>query len=107
MPSSETETCSRGCSALERDGASLEGASSPRVRRNPTRGGVRLSIKTEPHPRGRPALERGEVVPMRCRTPRAKRISARGWLGRSSGGLWVHGFVLRVFRLVCVCFLRT
>jgi hypothetical protein len=29
MPLSETETCSRGRSALDRDGASLEGASSP------------------------------------------------------------------------------
>jgi hypothetical protein len=97
MPLSETETCSRGRSALDRDGASLEGASSPRARRNPARGGVRPSSEAEPHPRGRPALERGKVVPVQRRTPRAKRSSARGWLGRLSGGLWVRGFVLCVF----------
>jgi hypothetical protein len=37
--SSETEPCSRGRSALDRDGSPLEGASSPRARRNLTRGG--------------------------------------------------------------------
>jgi hypothetical protein len=97
MPTSETETCSRGRSALDRDGASLEGASSPRARRNPARGGDRSSSEAEPHPRGRPALDRSGVVPMRRRTPRAKRSSARGWLGRLFGGPWARGFVLRVF----------
>jgi hypothetical protein len=97
MPSSETETCSRGRSAPDRDGASLEGASSPRARRDPTRGGDRPSSEAEPHPRGRPALERGRVVPVRYRAPRAKRSSARGWLGRLYGGPWARGFILRVF----------
>jgi hypothetical protein len=88
---------SRSRPGLDRDRASLEGASGPRARRNPARGGVRPSSEAEPHPRGRLALERGEVVPVRRRTPRAKRNSARGWPGRLSGGPWVHGFVLRVF----------
>jgi hypothetical protein len=96
MPSSEMETRSRGRSALDRDEASREGASSPRARWNPARGGVQPSSKAEPHPRGRPALERGEVVPGRRRTPRAERSSARGWLGRLSGGPRVRGFVLRM-----------
>jgi hypothetical protein len=78
--SSETEARSRGRLSLDRDGASLEGASSPRVRRNLTRGGVQPPSEAEPYPRGRPALERGEVVPVRRRTPRAERSSARGWL---------------------------
>jgi hypothetical protein len=34
---------------------------------------------------------------VRHRAPRAKRTSARGWLGRLSGGPWAHGFILRVF----------
>jgi hypothetical protein len=38
MPSSETEARSRGRLALNRDGASREGASSPQARRSPTRG---------------------------------------------------------------------
>jgi hypothetical protein len=97
MPSSETETCSRGRSTLDQDGASLEGASSPRARRSPARGGDRPSSEAESHPRGRPALERGGVVLVRRRTPRAKRSSARGWLGRLSCGTWAHGFILRVF----------
>jgi hypothetical protein len=57
---------------------------------------VMPSSETEPHPRGRPAHERGEVVPGRRRTPRAERSSARGWLSRLSGGSWVRGFVLHM-----------
>jgi hypothetical protein len=97
MPSSETETCSRGRWALDQDGASLEGASSPRARRNLTRGGVQPSNEAEPYPRGRPALERGEFVSVRRRTPRAKRSSARGWLRPIVWWAGVRGFVLRVF----------
>jgi hypothetical protein len=37
--SCELETRSRGCLALERGGTSPEGATSPRARRNLTRGG--------------------------------------------------------------------
>jgi hypothetical protein len=81
MSSSEMETRSRGRSALDRDGAPLEGASSPRVRQNPARGGAQPPSEAEPHPRGRPALERGGVLPVRHRAPRVKRSSARGWLG--------------------------
>jgi hypothetical protein len=56
--SSEAEPRSRGCSALSRDGTSLEGASSPRARRNPTRGGARPSSEAEPHSRGdQPSIE--------------------------------------------------
>jgi hypothetical protein len=74
MPSSKTETFSRGRSALDRDGASLEGASSPRARRNParggdrprarrnlTRGGDRPSIEAELYRRGTMPLERSGV----------------------------------------------
>jgi hypothetical protein len=55
--SSEAEPRSRERSALDRDGTSLEGASSPRARRNPARGGVQPPSEAEPPPRGRPALE--------------------------------------------------
>jgi hypothetical protein len=34
---------------------------------------------------------------MRHRTPRAKRSSARGWLGRLPGGPWARRFISRVF----------
>jgi hypothetical protein len=81
--SSEAEPRPRGCPALERGEASPEGASSPRVRRNLTRGGVQHSTEAKPHPRGRPALERGGVSLVRCRGTRAKRSFARGWLGLS------------------------
>jgi hypothetical protein len=50
--SSKVEPRSRGCSVLDRDGTSLEGASSPQARRNPTRGGVQPPSEAEPHPRG-------------------------------------------------------
>jgi hypothetical protein len=59
MSSSETETRSRGCSALDRDGTSLEGASSPRAKRNPARGA--------------PALERGGTSSEGATGPRARR----------------------------------
>jgi hypothetical protein len=94
MPSSETEIRSKGRSALDRDGTSLEGASTPRARRNPARRGAQPSSEAEPHPRGRPALERGEVLPV-WRHPRAKRSSARGSPGRLSGGPRVREFILR------------
>jgi hypothetical protein len=61
IPSSETEICSRGRSALDRDGTLLEGAYSPRARQNLARRGAQPSSEAEPHPRGRPALERGEA----------------------------------------------
>jgi hypothetical protein len=110
IPSSETEARSRGRLALDRDRTSLEGGPSPARCGNSAVGGDQPSSEAEPlprgdrplrevepHLRGRPALERGEVVLVRRRTPRAERSSARGWLGRSSGGPWVCGFVLRVF----------
>jgi hypothetical protein len=97
MPSSETEIHSRGRSALDRDGTSLEGASSPRARQNPARRGTQPSSEAEPHPRGRPTLERGEVLPVRHRHPRAKQSSARGCPGRLSGGPWAREFILRAF----------
>jgi hypothetical protein len=96
MPSSETKIHSRGRSALDRDGTSLEGASSPRARQNPPRRGAQPSSEAEPHPRGRPALERGEVLPVRHRHPRAKRSSARGCPGRLSGGPRAREFILCV-----------
>jgi hypothetical protein len=86
MSSSETETRSMGVQLSIETGTSLEGASSPRVRRNPARGGAQPSSEAEPQPRGRPALERGGILPVRHRHPRAKRSSARGCLGRLSGG---------------------
>jgi hypothetical protein len=49
---SGAEPRSRGRSALHRDGTSLEGASSPRARRNPARGGVLPPSEAVPHPRG-------------------------------------------------------
>jgi hypothetical protein len=56
----KTEARLRGRLALDRDGASLEGASSPRARRNLTRGGA-------------PALERGGTSPEGPTGPRARR----------------------------------
>jgi hypothetical protein len=96
MPSSETEIRSRGRSALDRDGTSLEGVSSPRARQNPARRGTQPSSEAEPHPRLRPALEQGEVLPVQHRHPRVKRSSAQGCPGRLSGGPWARGFILRV-----------
>jgi hypothetical protein len=95
--------------ALERDGNPLEGALSSRSRRDLARGGVQPpseaesrskgaqpSSEAEPHPRGRPALERGEVLPVRHRHPRAKRSSARGCPGHLSGEPRAREFILRV-----------
>jgi hypothetical protein len=58
--------------SLERGGISLEGAFSPLVRRNLTRGGVQPSSEAEPHPRGRPALERGGTSSEGAPSPRAR-----------------------------------
>jgi hypothetical protein len=62
--------------SLERGGDSREGVSGPRARRNLTRGGDQPSSKAEPHPRGRPALERDGVSLVWCCAPRAKRSFA-------------------------------
>jgi hypothetical protein len=67
--SSGAESRSRGYLALERGGASPEGASSPRVRRSPARGDVQPSSEVESCPRGHPALERGGVSLERYRIP--------------------------------------
>jgi hypothetical protein len=96
MPFSEMEICSRGRSAIDRDETSLEGASSPRARRNPARRGAQPSSEAEPHPRGRPALDEGKVLPVRHRHPRAKQSSAQGCPGRLSGGPLAREFILPV-----------
>jgi hypothetical protein len=78
VPSSETETRSRGCSALDRDGASLggggrpapergriqlEGASDPRARRSLTRGGDWPSSEAKSYQCSAVPLERSGVPP--------------------------------------------
>jgi hypothetical protein len=77
--------------------SSSEAAFSSRSRLELARGGVQPPSEAESHPRGRLALERGGVLPSRHRAPRAKRSSARGWLGRLCGGPWAREFILRVF----------
>jgi hypothetical protein len=107
MPSSETETRSRGPSALDRDGASCEG-------------GVQAPSEAESRSRGRPTLERYGTSPEGVTGPRARRSCTGVVLYPSSGaefrprvarpivswavGLWVC--FACVFRFVCVCFLR-
>jgi hypothetical protein len=99
----------RAREVLERDRALLKGAFSSRPRRVLARGGAQPSSEAEPRSRGRPAPERSGTSPegaigLRARrgftsaapTPRAKRSSARGWLGRLSGGPWARGFILCV-----------
>jgi hypothetical protein len=61
--SSEAEPCSRGRSALDRDGTPLEGAPSPRVRRNLTRGGDQPSSEAEFYQCDTVPLERSRVPP--------------------------------------------
>jgi hypothetical protein len=63
MSSSETETRSRGRSTLDRDGTLLEGATGPRARRNPARGGDRPSSEAEFFRCGTVPLERSGVPP--------------------------------------------
>jgi hypothetical protein len=86
MPSSETETCSRGRLALDRDGASREGGGG---RPAPERDKAQLEGAIDPRAR--------RICSRRCRTPRADQSSARGWLGRLSDGPWARRFVL------CAC----
>jgi hypothetical protein len=82
IPTSETETRSRGRTALDQGGAPRE-----RGRLAPERGGVLHEGASDPRarrnltPGGRPTHEQGGVVPGRCRTARAEWSSARGWLG--------------------------
>jgi hypothetical protein len=61
--SSEAEPRSRGRSALDRDVTSLEGAFSPRARRNLTRGGDQSSSEAEFDQCGTMPLERSGVPP--------------------------------------------
>jgi hypothetical protein len=110
MPLSEEQVWRRrALEVLDRDGTSLEGAFSPRARRNPARGGAQPPSEAESCSRGRPAPERGGTSPegttsprarqslsVRCRAPRTKRSSARGWPGRLSDGSWALGFISRV-----------
>jgi hypothetical protein len=72
MPSSETETCSRGRLALDRDGASREGGH-PALER----GGVPLE--------GRPTLERDGSLLEGAIDPRAMRICLEAVSYPSSG----------------------
>jgi hypothetical protein len=103
IPSSETETRLRGRSALDRDGASREGGVQPPSEAE-SRSGGRLTLeRDETSPEGA-TVPRGEVVLGWRRAPRAEWSSARGWLGRFSGGPWVC--FARAFRFVCVCLLR-
>jgi hypothetical protein len=97
MPSRETETRSRGRLALDRDGASREGGGvQPSSEAESRSRAVRPSSETDPHSRVRSTHERGGFVPRRCRTPRAERSPARGWLGRLIDVPWARGFILRV-----------
>jgi hypothetical protein len=120
MSSSETETHSRGRSALNRDRTPLEGASSPRARRNPARGGVQPPSEAESRSRGRSAPERGGTSLEGATGPRARRSFTSAAPRPSSEaefrprvarptvwwavGPWVY--LTRAFRFVCVCFLR-
>jgi hypothetical protein len=61
--SSETESRSRGRSALDRDGTLLEGVSSPRARRNLNRGVDRHSSEAKFYRCGTVPLERSGVPP--------------------------------------------
>jgi hypothetical protein len=92
MPSSETETCSRGRSTLDRDGATLEGASSPRARRNITRGVT--------GPRARRSCTGAAPCPSSEEEFRLRVARLIVWWAMSP---WVY--LARVFRLVCPCFL--
>jgi hypothetical protein len=95
--SSEAEPRSRGRPAPERGGTSLEGASSPRARRNLTRGGDQPSSEAEVFRCGAVPLERSGV------------LREGGWAG-CLVGRWVHQSHGPVslscvhFRFVCVLF---
>jgi hypothetical protein len=106
MPSSETETRTRGHSALDRDRASREG-------------GVQPPSEAESRSRRRPTLERDGTSLEGATGPRVGRSCTRAAPYPSSGaefhprvarpiiwwavGPWVC--FARVFRFVCVCFL--
>jgi hypothetical protein len=88
----------RARDVLERDGNSLEGGVQLSIETGPrSRGGVQPPSEAESRSRGRPAPERGGVLPVRHRAPRAKRGSARGWLGRLFGGSWPVGLSYACF----------
>jgi hypothetical protein len=106
MPSSETETRTRGHSALDRDRASREG-------------GVQPPSEAESRSRRRPTLERDGTSLEGATGPRVGRSCTRAAPYPSSGAefhprvarpiiWWVVGpwvCFARVFRFVCVCFL--
>jgi hypothetical protein len=99
MPSSETETRSRG--------AWLSIETGPRARAG---GGVRPLSEAESRSRGRPTLERDGTSPEGGDRPSSEAklyrgdavplersgVPPRGWLGRLFDGLRVCGFDLRV-----------
>jgi hypothetical protein len=86
-PRARPRTARGGCHALERDGASPEGASGPRARRRLARGGVRPSSEAETPRRGALSLNETEIRP---RGTAADRLVGRcGFLGR--GPFFVPG----------------
>jgi hypothetical protein len=107
MSSSETETRSRGRSALDRDG-------------DLARGGVQPPSEAESRSRGHPALERGGTSSEGVTSPRARRSFTIAVSPPSSEaefrprvsrppvwwavGPWVY--LTRVFRFVRICFLQ-
>jgi hypothetical protein len=96
-PSSEAEPCSRGRPALDRDGTSLEGASSPRARRNPAQGGDQPPSEAGPHPRGDQPSSEAEFYQRGIVPLERSGVPSEGGLGRLSGGPWARGFISRAF----------
>jgi hypothetical protein len=86
----------RARDTLKRDGSSLEGALVSRSRRGLTRGGFQPPSEVEPHPRGRPAPERGGTLPEGETGPQARR-SCTGTAPYPSNGA---EFRPRVARLI-------
>jgi hypothetical protein len=85
MPSSETETCSRGRLALDRDGASREGGGRPALERDKS-----LLEGRSTHERG--GFVRGDVVPLE----RTRVLPEGGWADCLTGRGPVGSFCARV-----------
>jgi hypothetical protein len=119
-PAGEQVWRRRAREVLERDGTSLEGAFSSRSRQDPARRGIQPPERGGIPLEGRPAPKRGRASPEGATGPRARRSftseapcpSSEAEFGpRLVGPIvwWAVGpwvYLTRVFRFVCVCFLR-
>jgi hypothetical protein len=109
MPLSQEQVWRRRAhEVLEQGGTSLEGASSPRARRDLAQGGDRPSSETEPHPRGDPPSSEAEGCQCDAVPLERSEVPPEGGWADCLVGRWDHlgrGLVSLPYACMFVCVL--